>query len=452
MRKIYLLVLGIAIMSDSVVAQNSHGLVPHGKTLNKNIKFKQNADYRFVAGGSINRTASTNWISYAESMNEYWSNASKLNQNYLFTDSTIWTEFGSGSSATFGSPWVHSLGDVLDVTSDFLRDYNSVGFDVDKTISYTLDSMAMIYSYTRVTADSIIDTLIVNIYKNNSSAASDANLPTYYFTGQGADFGSDTVSFKSMQYDYTKNMPEASNMITMKLPLSINDTAETFWGEKIFSTNSFSVPAGKLLAVAVTFKPGMAYSLNDTIGKQVNSFIFASYEEQGDETFPLYTYCANSQLGTNDACDWNVSSIITSDVRYNLDPSPGWNGLYIPTWAYTVGYAFEHHLFSYQVTTPTLIGIEENSINNNAVTLYQNIPNPANESTTINYTLNKAALVNIEFYDITGKKVKEINEGQMSVGNHKVDVNTRDLSKGVYFYTLRTAGSAPLTQRMIITK
>ena len=96
-------------------------------------------------------------------------------------------------------------------------------------------------------------------------------------------------------------------------------------------------------------------------------------------------------------------------------------------------------------------GIEENAVVN-GVKLFQNIPNPAKGSTTIKYDLSQSSTVDMEFYDIAGKKIKEINKGQMSPGSYQIDVNTVDFSKGVYFYTLRTSNGVSSTRKMIITE
>jgi hypothetical protein len=105
-----------------------------------------------------------------------------------------------------------------------------------------------------------------------------------------------------------------------------------------------------------------------------------------------------------------------------------------------------------KVTFNDITGISDDLELNKTATLYQNIPNPANGSTTIKYDLAKSAVVSISFYDVTGKKVKEITEGEKTVGNYQTNVNISDLSKGVYFYKLKTSNGVELTKKMIITE
>ena len=85
------------------------------------------------------------------------------------------------------------------------------------------------------------------------------------------------------------------------------------------------------------------------------------------------------------------------------------------------------------------------------LTLGQNMPNPANGVTNINYSIANTNNVSMTIVDVTGKVVKTINEGNKGAGEYTISVDTEEFSKGVYFYTL-TAGNQKLTNRMIVTK
>jgi hypothetical protein len=109
----------------------------------------------------------------------------------------------------------------------------------------------------------------------------------------------------------------------------------------------------------------------------------------------------------------------------------------------------------YGFTTP----VEENiSEFPTAFSLGQNYPNPFNPSTTIKYSISSEALnasslqlVSLKIYDIIGREVSTlVNESQKS-GNYEVSFNAKDLTSGVYFYTLR-AGSFYESKKMILLK
>ena len=93
------------------------------------------------------------------------------------------------------------------------------------------------------------------------------------------------------------------------------------------------------------------------------------------------------------------------------------------------------------------IGIVENGKNN--AELYQNTPNPANNTTRISYELTKSEKVSLDIYDLTGRKVLSFNEGNKLAGVHNVDINLSSLNSGTYFYTLKT-NDFTKTKKMIV--
>ena len=81
--------------------------------------------------------------------------------------------------------------------------------------------------------------------------------------------------------------------------------------------------------------------------------------------------------------------------------------------------------------------------------LNQNIPNPAQDVTTINYSLNSNAVVSFSITDISGKEVVNISEGTKGAGNQSINLNTSSLSSGAYFYTISVNGNEA-TRKMIV--
>ncbi|MCP5062403.1 MAG: T9SS type A sorting domain-containing protein, partial [Ignavibacteriae bacterium] len=65
-----------------------------------------------------------------------------------------------------------------------------------------------------------------------------------------------------------------------------------------------------------------------------------------------------------------------------------------------------------------------------------NYPNPFNPTTTIHYQLPEDANVSIKVFDILGKQIAELVNGEKGVGNHNVMFNSSNLSAGLYFYTI----------------
>jgi hypothetical protein len=112
------------------------------------------------------------------------------------------------------------------------------------------------------------------------------------------------------------------------------------------------------------------------------------------------------------------------------------------TWYYTTSTPWV------RINTENTQSIEESNVN---FVLDQNIPNPFNNNSVINYTLNEASNVSFKIVDITGKIVMDLNEGTLSSGAHTITLNADVFAKGVYHYTLSTEKGS-LTKTMIVTE
>jgi hypothetical protein len=87
-----------------------------------------------------------------------------------------------------------------------------------------------------------------------------------------------------------------------------------------------------------------------------------------------------------------------------------------------------------------------------AFELQQNYPNPFNPSTQINFSLSTSAKVTLEVFDLLGRKVASLINGETrEAGKHTARFNAGSLSSGVYFYRL-TAGNQMATAKMMFMK
>lgn len=67
-------------------------------------------------------------------------------------------------------------------------------------------------------------------------------------------------------------------------------------------------------------------------------------------------------------------------------------------------------------------------------------PNPFNSQTTLQYHVNKTGLVQIEIYDILGRKVKKLLQEQQAPGNYRLSFSAKDFASGVYLCRYSIAG------------
>jgi hypothetical protein len=85
--------------------------------------------------------------------------------------------------------------------------------------------------------------------------------------------------------------------------------------------------------------------------------------------------------------------------------------------------------------TAKIIAPEEKEVPT-SFALLQNYPNPFNPSTTIQYGLPIDAKVTLIVYDVLGRQVVTLVEGQVSAGMHDVVVDASNLASGMYFYRI----------------
>jgi len=88
--------------------------------------------------------------------------------------------------------------------------------------------------------------------------------------------------------------------------------------------------------------------------------------------------------------------------------------------------------------------------------LSQNVPNPFNPSTVVEYALPKDAQVNLSIYNVLGQHVKTLVDEMQRAGRQSVtwdgtDASGTSVASGVYFYKIR-AGDFSNTKKMLLLK
>jgi hypothetical protein len=83
--------------------------------------------------------------------------------------------------------------------------------------------------------------------------------------------------------------------------------------------------------------------------------------------------------------------------------------------------------------------------------LDQNYPNPAINSTRVDYTLKQSGSVKLALYDMYGKEINVLVNENQSAGTRQLKVNTEHLQSGVYYYTLTVNGQS-VSRKMTISK
>ena len=85
------------------------------------------------------------------------------------------------------------------------------------------------------------------------------------------------------------------------------------------------------------------------------------------------------------------------------------------------------------------------------ITLWQNFPNPFNPTTTIRFGLPQEERVQIDVFDVLGRRVTTLAGGDFPAGIHTVQFDARRYASGVYFVRM-VAGGVVHSRKMTLIK
>ncbi len=148
---------------------------------------------------------------------------------------------------------------------------------------------------------------------------------------------------------------------------------------------------------------------------------------------------------------WNATDVngsVVADGDYKLWVQMAWANSNGPTFSipFTKGANSVHLTPANQTNylnmvldwTPNTTGISENL----KQTLFSVFPNPFNNKTAINYTLNSITDVSICLYDISGKLVKLLVNQNQNAGSYSLPINADgELKAGNYILKMNTGKS-----------
>lgn len=292
------------------------------------------------------------------------------------------------------------------------------------TQNYTLDSIEIVYAYLR--SLSVTDTLQVQIIKHDVSLE--------------WTLSSSNMTYQDITYvSANNNITQSQVLATYNVLLGDADSSNAARSMLLATPGVPSQNGQNRIGVVLKFKPGFTYSLGDSLFSK-NPFFILSAEQNGANTDP--TYYGTPNVSTS---DMNCSYVLPSDVRYDFNAN-GWNGYFIPTWAWTTGYAYEHHVISFLINQA--VGVNENSA---VVAMGDIYPNPTSGVSTIDYAVQTEADVTIEITDVTGKVILAQREGNKPAGAYKANLDLQNLAAGTYFAAIRANG-AKQVKRLVVAK
>ncbi len=336
----------------------------------------------------------TSDLTYGETY--YWAVASYDGSTYSAWSSGSFTVIGPG---TVGSP-------ILSYPED-----GTVVYDRDVTLGWYMNGSTtgiqnyeVTYSTSDVFESSVTTTTSTT---NNSLALTDLTAGATYYWKVRAYYGGSTYSAYSSTYHFTVN-PGSSPVVPLPgSPVNVDIAESSPYLSWVLPAQSESS-----LTYTIEYSTSPDFTSPIVINGVQNPFV------QISELEPQQHYY------------WRVKSIANGTESY-----------YSP-----VG----------NFTTNGLTAVGDESELPKEFAISQNYPNPFNPTTMIKFQLPKEQFVTLKVYDLLGKEIRTLVEGNIQAGYHKVVWDATDnfgnkVTSGIYFYRI-TAGNNVVTKKMLLLK
>jgi len=175
------------------------------------------------------------------------------------------------------------------------------------------------------------------------------------------------------------------------------------------------------------------------------------------ETFKVINYSHNNIASlTGNLLTFRFPNIMLPDsttdepgskgfVQYKIKPKAS---LFAGTQIENTAYIY----FNYNApiaTNTTVNEFNSLSIEDHTAAFQMSIyPNPVNDNATLNFTSDKAQQIQIKVLDMLGKEMFLLNQ-RVNVGDNNIQLNTRNIAKGIYILSVRDGSSAVRTVKFV---
>ncbi len=282
--------------------------------------------------------------------------------------------------------------------------------------------------------ESALDTMIPG-----SLSAAGCDTPFLYTSASGFVCGTNEYGDyeKAQLYDFTGNGNIVAVLVAFAAKIDID-------GGNVIGT-AYTSNAG-VPDVSLGTTPAVTVSNCDTSGL-LTVFMFTSPVAVSDNFFVGFDvqalYATGDSIGAYITKDGCFSGTQRAYEQWSDGTWYPFNDGTNQTWQ------LDADMFVFPVVN--VLGAGVNHISKNELSLFGNYPNPADASTSIQYSLNEASDVSIHIYDASARLIKSVSLGNHAPGVYNHEMNVSDLSEASYFYSINT-NNATLFSQMIINR
>ncbi len=241
---------------------------------------------------------------------------------------------------------------------------------------------------------------------------------------------------------------------------------------KIFSVYNMVKSRGKKTALTLFYnKPCFSIAQNEMFSWVYNyvpaamksglDYVLVSYYEDSCNNYQpnwqhifdsLHTIFPNSKLGMGE-CGTELETAKDSFISryYSMNiTTPKYIGGYF-WWYYRhdcVPYTNQHWTTLNNAVCPPASGIQDAALPNISTVIS---PNPFNNTTIINFSIEKKENINLVVYDNTGRIVRILLDEVKEKGTYQIPFNATDLAEGIYLCKLSTS-SEIVSKSIVLSK
>jgi PKD repeat protein len=295
-------------------------------------------------------------------------------------------------------------------------------------------------------------------YRGALSENADSNWTNCWcnFDPQNANYNSSPINNPAATANFTA--PATSNSLKVDFANTSSNAVSYMWDFGVTTSTtdtssaaspSFTYPANGKYTVTLIAKSKCGNStktfeitINDVSILPIVDFTFVQNTTTGSRELTFTN--TTTEKGLTITYSWKFGDAATSNTK-NATHTYASNGSYVVTLIAT-------HIYGVDSVSKTINVIatsvsEEVSAFNNFV-MY---PNPTRENVTIDFNLIKSETVSISVMDLSGKEIISVPSSRMNVGKQSMELNTSELSEGMYIVRVNGVESS-ISSRLVIIK
>ena len=190
------------------------------------------------------------------------------------------------------------------------------------------------------------------------------------------------------------------------------------------------------------------YTWPDTSSDLAYFDIMGVYSDDNGETWSTPMNISDTDDPNVDETDPHLARLASNGIAYIMYQMPDYDFPSVNPPATSEDYKNRIYFRTYSFMTDLE---DENSAIPSGYALAQNYPNPFNPSTTLAYDIPVTGQMRLVLYDVLGREVSTLVNGNVTAGHHEVRFDASHLASGMYFYKM-DAGSYSAVRKMMLMK